>query len=708
MKKLKNKNNEIKVVLARTDSRYLEDVRQLADDNIKTLSFQPYSFFKKYAQDPGILVATVDKKFCGYLIWSINPKKSHARVWQLCIAPEYRGNGIARALNSEMVDRTKDKVRSVYLECKANYGIDNMWRKLGYVPTHEKDAKTPGDVLKRWSIRYNSIPSIFDPDSFMRDYKTKSAIDAATLYQLNQERKSRQAESLSIDWIRYNLGVCVTDEIFNEIDKNYEGNDRQILRSIVGDNFANQECDLQNFNKNLKKLQDFLTISNIDLDDVCIRHIARCAATDIPYLITSQDKLSSLQDEFYVNFGVRLVSLQDMINLQEETTNQLNYQPYRLINSSIKRSDLSSWDLNQLVPSVQKISSPQNKNNLLMELRSYVKNKDTFKSIVLSIDDLPSILVVYDLSKLDDKIIEIPIFRILKDVRISDTLANYIIHEILKKTIDNNSDFLIVTDENLEKSEEKILRNQYFIKKNNFSQWIKCCRRGVFNSQGIIDFLSNLSNEVKEYHEVSGMITSTLRVEDNLIDSIPTIDIERLLWPLKIENSKIDNFIVPIKPEAAKELFDDRLAQENLFGVNKSSLFFSLESVYYRTPYANGGLTRSPSRILWYVSQSKDGGYSNLSSIRACSQVDDVIVDEPEHLHKKFQHLGFYNLPQIKKCASPKGKVMAIKFSHTELFDTTVSLKLVKKYLNSKAPIQAPIKISNDNFIRLYRLGFQS
>ena len=84
-----------------------------------------------------------------------------------------------------------------------------------------------------------------------------------------------------------------------------------------------------------------------------------------------------------------------------------------------------------------------------------------------------------------------------------------------------------------------------------------------------------------------------------------------------------------------------------------------------------------------------------------------MIIDKPEHLHQRFQHLGFYDLPKINNCANPKGKVMAIKFSHTELFNTTVPLRVVKECLNSTAPIQAPRKISNDQFMQLYRLGFK-
>lgn len=119
----------------------------------------------------------------------------------------------------------------------------------------------------------------------------------------------------------------------------------------------------------------------------------------------------------------------------------------------------------------------------------------------------------------------------------------------------------------------------------------------------------------------------------------------------------------------------------------------------------HGGLKKEPARILWYVSQSGDRGHSNLSSIRACSQVDKVLIDSPEEAYRKFQHLGYYNLEQVKRCAL-NNKVMAIKFGHTELLDHPISLQKINQCLESNAPLQSPRKISQAEFITLYRLGF--
>lgn len=690
------------------DSPLLQEVKKLADDNKQTLSFQVYSVYERYAKNPGIIVALLNRELVGYLIWSINSKERYANVWQLCIKPEHRGKKITKLLNNKLIELTQNRVRRIRLECKEKYGIDEMWRKLGYVPVYEKPAKTPGDTLKVWFIEYfhPAYQSIFSPEAISDSLKLKSAIDAKTLYNLIKESHSSKTQSLSINWLKRDLGVCITDEIFNEIDvdREYSSSDKKVLREIVNSQFFKQDFDLNLFQKKLSDIHAFLVESSITLDETLVRHLARCAASDIPYFITSQEALLKQSEFCYINFGVRVISLEDMVNLREEIVEQLNYQPLRLTNNTIEQRSLARFDLRQLSQEMCRNNLDENHEKLLKKLRLYTSDPQHFKSNVLLYDGQPYVCVVYDVSRLHE--IEVPILRKISNSTISNTLINYMVNKLLKLTISTKNDFLRITDSFLEEPEKTALRSQYFVKSPHGFEWLKCCPLNSLSADNTIKLLKKVDRENHDYSSIGNLLISLLSSEEFFKDPFRAMDIERLLWPLKIEDANIPSYIVPIKPEAAKELFEENLARETLFGVNKSSLFFSLESAYYKSPSPNAGLKKAPARILWYVSKSRDGGYSNLSTIRACSQVDDVIFDSPEELHKRFQHLGFYNLNQIQKCADKKGKVMAIKFSHTELFDKPIDLKIIQQCLESSAPLQSIRKISQPEFITLYRLGF--
>lgn len=693
------------------DSPYFQQVNQLGDKNNKTLGFSNYSIFKRYAENPGIIVALVDQDLAGYLMWSINSQKNYGRIWHLCIKPEYRGQKITKHLNNKLIQLTKDKVRGIRFECKPSYGIDEMWRKLGYVPIHEKRAKTDGDILKVWSLEFinPAYPSIFSPDVSTDFLQIKSAIDAETLYQFIQDKKSKDNENLSLDWLRSYLGVCITDEIFNEIDQFYSDSDKKKLRKISTSHFSKQDSDPTVFENFINKINSAMNQNEFQLDRTGVRHLARCAASDIPYLITSKQDILAISDFLYINFGVRSISMENIIKLRDEIISQLDYQPLRLANNILEKRSLDYFNLEEIVKIIRYRELDEDRNQMLMKLRSYISQKDKFTSTVLVYDGQPYICIVYDQSKPNR--IEVPFLRCLNSSSISYTLMNYIVDDLIKISISKRRDFLYIIDNDLGELESRALQNQYFIKESQGYKWIKCSPLRVLKKQEAVQYLNLASQEITGYSSASQILISILnsnRFDDT--DGLAAIDIERLLWPLKIENSNIPNFIVPIKPEAAKELFDYNLAKQTLFGVQKHNLFLSVESVYYKSYFSNGGLKQAPARILWYVSQSKDKGFSDLSTIRACSQVDDVIINSPEELHKRFQHLGFYDLPQIQDCAknNPENQVRAIKFSHTELFDNPINLETIREYLQKpKLTIRSPQKISQDQFIDFYTLGFQ-
>ncbi len=494
------------------------------------------------------------------MIWSINTKKGYATVWQLCVNPEYRGLKIAKILNKKLIDLTKPKVRGIRLECKDNYGIDGMWTKLGYVPIYEKDAKTPGDTLKVWSHEFvhPAYTSIFLAEAVSDTLTFRSAIDAETLYKFTQQSPAQQ---YSIDWLRSDLGVCITDEIFNEIDRNYDSSTKKYLQRTVQTHFSQKGCEFTVFESILEEVCILVERSSISFDEISLRHIARCSASDIPYFITSQESLLKASDLFYVNFGVRILSLEDMVALREEITTQLNYQPLRLLNNSIDQQSLATWNLSELSKKIHRITSNENPKQLLKNLRVYANQKNKFKSNILIYDRHPYVCAIYDVSRSNE--ITVPILRGLSTLNISKTLINYIVHELLKIAISEGKDFVRISDPHLEEFEVNALQSQYFIHDSSQSEWIKCCSRNILSTKNTIEYLKNAAKNVSEYTSPSKLLISILKSNNFRQDSVSAMDIERLLWPLKIEDSNIPNFIVPIKPEAAKELFDEKLAQEN-------------------------------------------------------------------------------------------------------------------------------------------------
>lgn len=178
---------------------------------------------------------------------------------------------------------------------------------------------------------------------------------------------------------------------------------------------------------------------------------------------------------------------------------------------------------------------------------------------------------------------------------------------------------------------------------------------------------------------------------------------ERVWWPVKLIDSALPSFIAPIRPRWSTELFDVPamlVPRADVLGISR-------EHVYYRSPGGRGESV--PARILWYVSGG--GSRQQGKMVIGCSRLDEVIVDEPDTLFSKFEHLGVYGRADVRATADSSGKAMALRFSDTELFPAHVThtrLTTLAGKLRLPLPLTSLSKISNALFQAVYEEGHRT
>jgi hypothetical protein len=189
-------------------------------------------------------------------------------------------------------------------------------------------------------------------------------------------------------------------------------------------------------------------------------------------------------------------------------------------------------------------------------------------------------------------------------------------------------------------------------------------------------------------------------------DSFRLADLERRLWPARILDANIPNFIVPIMPVWAQHLFDEGIARQTLLG-GRDDLLLRNENVYYRSARSGGGIL-SPARILWYVTQDKNNPITSMQ-IRACSSLDEVIIGRAKDLYNQFERLGIYEWEDVLRTAkhNVNNKIMALRFSNTVILPQPIGLQTLKNIIKEeegKEPmLQSPQRIHNRTFARIYR-----
>ncbi|WP_446047092.1 hypothetical protein [Streptomyces olivaceus] len=101
------------------------------------------------------------------------------------------------------------------------------------------------------------------------------------------------------------------------------------------------------------------------------------------------------------------------------------------------------------------------------------------------------------------------------------------------------------------------------------------------------------------------------------------------------------------------------------------ALGISREHVYYRSSQRRGGSV--PARLLWYVSDGNSTGEGQM--VVGSSRLDEVLIDTPDTLFSKFEHLGVYGRAEVEQAADASGHAMAVRFSDTEIFPKPVTLR---------------------------------
>ena len=109
----------------------------------------------------------------------------------------------------------------------------------------------------------------------------------------------------------------------------------------------------------------------------------------------------------------------------------------------------------------------------------------------------------------------------------------------------------------------------------------------------------------------------------------------------------------------------------------------------------------------------RTGSFQGTMPIRAYSYLDQVIVDKPKVLYSRFKRLGVYKWEDVYRVAGGDvdQEIMAFRFSGTELFNNPIHRdKLQEIWMREKGQkfnILSPVRISNNTFLHLYKMGTQ-
>ncbi len=694
------KNNGVYIRAIQANSEYADQVKELGKVNSNTLSLFPEGAFDKYIWEGKVLVALDENDtFLGYLLYTIKKKERRVRIYHLCLKKEFRGQGIARYLVEYIKSITREFV-DIHLKCRQDYDIDGMWEKFGFTPMDEKSGNNKlGKLVTTWVYNHGH-PDLF---STIVNPKTFVVIDSCVFFDFHQMSllksiDDRESAYLLADWAQDELELCTTDEIYNEINKlSISVKERDKMRSFA-DSFFKISCTSDRFDDTYKVLKSS-SLVNHNFTDINIRQIARTIASGkSTFIVTTDTKLLSYSSEVKADHGILIVSPTDLVVKLDKLRRESEYQPEKLAGTQLLIKRITVEEKKIIIESF----TLEGEFEFSAKLSQLLVDNDKYECTAVWDSHSPIALIVY--CRENEYELSVPILRVSYKA-LSETLARHIIWRTINLAISEGRNFTRINENPIDDFIVRVIQDAGFYSIDG--NWIKInsktTKSAIEMSQHLINISLDLTDEYKSICR---------RFSDNLISKEMAnpefmFDLERLLYPTKIIDTNIPSFVIPIKPHWAKDLFDEELAKENLFGASKSELALNWESVYYRSTKSTPINFTYPARILWYVSSDKDGGYkSKTSKICACSTLDEVTIGNPKELYLMFQRFGIFNKTDIESIPrDSRNEIMAIRFSNTEIFKNPIPLDKIYEILESNANIQSPRLVTNEAFFKIYSLG---
>ncbi len=708
---------KFKAIYIDEDSVHFDQVKNLWRINSKTLGFFPDGAFKAYAADDCVLVAEKGNKFAGYLLFrKIKGQSSfpQAAIVHLCIDNQYRQQGVAKFLVEELCAHIHSTYLNLRITCRKDYNLDEFWIKLGFQFKNEITGRS-GHPLFKWERVFREIPLplLELTKQLQKPKRYQVVIDANVCFRLqdplpvhqdHEYNLSLEAKALEADWLKEDIDLCITGELPNEIQKNSDKEKRNSRIAFIK-KFNKIPTTFSEVKVKLKELSSFFPSVINDNVRSDMYQLAHTVAGECAFFVTQDLPLLNKAEAINDALGITIISPGELITHIDEINSKREYHPKRLAGSNrLQVSRLSTDQVDGLYGQFRKNSISERKAPFLNQIRTYLSSPANYEQILYKqVNQRHIAYVVCD--KQSPDILRIPILRIAKS-NSAPTVLRYIIRSLVVKATQEKRKIIIVTDmEGQDDFFEKAFADNCFTKINK--SWIKINIFSAITAKETLKELSHINTGIKCVGDVADKFKKVLlsTIEDNDLNSY--VELEKSLYPLKIIDSGIPTYVIPIKPVWAQNLFDETLANQTLWGADES-LTMRLENVFYRSKTSFGKII-FPARILWYVTKGKEVKGSKM--IRACSYIEDIKIGKATYLYKKFQKFGIYRWENISALVEGKkeNKIMAIVFSNSQLLPNPVSLEKyaeIAKMCKQKQPVvRSPQRITEEVFFNLYSTG---
>jgi GNAT superfamily N-acetyltransferase/predicted nucleic acid-binding protein len=270
-------------------SPHLTAVKVLGDASRETLGFFPEGAFEAYAERKLIAVALDEADQCiGYVLFRPAARRRDVDIVHLCVQETRRREGVATALVDWLRKATERDYAGMRLKCRRGYAARHLWPRLGFRAVGDvRGRSAEGHPLTVWRLDYGHRDLLSGSPTTDDGPRLRIVLDANVLFALQDPNDTTRQESMALlaDWVGDEIVLGVTDEVFNEIDRNEDRAERRRRRSFA-EQFERFASVHEDWRELLPRLRVLFSPPLSDSDESDARQLAHAIAASVPYFVT--------------------------------------------------------------------------------------------------------------------------------------------------------------------------------------------------------------------------------------------------------------------------------------------------------------------------------------------------------------------------------------------------------------------------------------
>ena len=655
----------------------LDAVDELMKRNSGTVGFLPLAALVDYLEKGWVLGAVAENgSLIAYLLYAAN--RDRFRITQLCVAEDFRGQGMARQLLNALKDfATTQKV--IRLSCRNDFPAHSLWQKLDFVSVDEKPGRSKeGYPLTLWRLAFatDNQLELFRANLF--DSVLDVVIDAQIFFDFDEPERDANGPSkvLVSGLFDESVNIWYTDELLNEIRRNNDLNEREFARRRAGQ-FNEVRHDPLLAEIHAETLERILP-NNTDSQRSDIKHLAKTASSEIALFVTRDQGILKKATEIAELVNVQILDPTSLILRLNELNEDQTYAPDRVSGLGLRWRRMGSEELSRFP--FERFLEPREKLSRLREqVVSYLIDASSHELEVLWSGEEP--IALRCLTNDSHGMLTITFGRVATS-KDRTLFGPFLVYDAIYRAIRQGIEIVGFEETALPASLIQGLSGMGITR--NGEQFLRFC------------FARHLEKD-QAYSAINALRPdATSNYQD-----MDAHELELYCSPL-ISNPDQNYFLIPIRPGYALNLFDRQQSSHDLFG-GEPKLLMRWSNVYYRRVTHQLTLT-APARILWYVSGSQ-------KQIVGSSHLDEVLIDNPKELFRRFSRYGTLAWQDLHDMCDGEisRDLMALKFSHTFPLNSPVPLSEVRKVFKEGGigwSLQGPRKLTSNTYRKLFELGY--